>query len=274
MLVNLEDQSEDEPRISIIMPCFNAAATVAETMTSVASQNVPAEIVVQDGGSTDGTLEILRQFGSRISVESEKDSGQSNALNKALARATGDVVGWLNADDLYMPGALEHVLTFARKHPEVDVIYGDFVLIRSDGKQLRRYYVQDWNWDRFISHGCYVWSGATFYRRRVFEQYGGFNEQLQYCMDGDFIFRIAQSVNAAHIPYVLGAFRIHNNSKSGGTPFRFVREGFSVRWMHSGGSFRLRGYAVWAAFRSSLYLLTRRIWLSDTWSSIRSEKKL
>src|SRR5713101_2181320 len=115
------------PKISVVIPCFNARSTVEETLRSVLSQDAKAyEVIVQDGGSNDGTLEILHRYGGDISYVSEPDAGQSDALNRAIQRANGDIIGWLNADDIYTPGAFRLVADAFIQYPSADLVYGDF----------------------------------------------------------------------------------------------------------------------------------------------------
>ncbi len=264
-----------DPKISVVMPCFNACATIAESLRSISSQEPKAyEVLAQDGQSNDGTLDILRYHDAEIDVVSEPDAGQTDALNRALRRATGDVIGWLNADDVYLPGAFRRVSDAFKQHPSADLVYGDFALIDGEGHRLRRYHVSAWDWERFLRRGYSVWSGATFFHRRVFERFGEFDPTLHYCMDLEYMLRIGRSIEAIPIPEVLGAFRIHNASKSGGIPFRFLREAHTVRRKYSRGSARLRVAALIADGSQLTYLCTRRIWLSRAWSTMRSEKRL
>lgn len=262
------------PRISILIPSYNARTWIEETIESALRQSVsPHEIFVQDGGSTDGTVELLRGY-PELRYASEPDRGQSDALNRALSRTTGDIIGWLNADDVYAPGALMRVEEAFRTQTSVDVVYGDFALIDQRGQRIRWYYVSEWDWRRFISHGCYIFSGATFFRRSVFDRFGMFDESLHYCMDLEFLLRLGSDVETFHIPEVLGSLRIHDLSKSGSVAYRFVSEAHRVRWRYSAASPALRGAAVISDVRQLAYLASRRFWLSRIWRSARSEKRL
>ncbi len=262
-------------RLSIIMPCFNARATIERAIDSVLSQDYPVhELIIQDGASRDGTLEILRKYGSPVSVISEPDHGQSDALNRALKQVTGDAVGWLNADDFYTKGAFRPVAEAFDRHPEVDFVYGDFALLDAAGRRIRRYYVSQWDWSRLFLHGLYLFSGATFFRRDLFDSVGDFNTRLHYTMDLEFFLRLGPSTRAVHVPEVLGAFTAFETSKSSTVPFQFLREAREVYREYAQDSARLRIAVLIRLARGLAYVSTRPIWRSRIWSRLRPDKRL
>jgi len=229
------------PLISIVIPCFNAAATIRESIESVLSQDYqPLEVIIQDGGSSDDTIEILREYGDRLNIVSEPDSGQADALKKGILRAHGTIVGWLNADDIYAPGALTHIARVFQRQPDMDIVYGDFQLINEHGAVLRRINLSDWEWEKLITRATIPFSGATFFHRRVFQRYGMFDESLHYAMDLEYFLRVGRTAHAHHVPAVLASFRVHQASKTGSVPLKFVKEGHRLRWSYSGDSWRLR----------------------------------
>jgi len=212
------------PRISIITPSYNQVNFIEDTIGSILSQNYPTlQYIVMDGGSTDGTLEVLKKYSSKLTWISEKDRGQSHAINKGLAMATGEVVAFLNSDDVYEPGALLAVGNYFANHPEACWLTGWCRTIDSSGKEIRHlstYYKRFW----LLLHSYkallvldYVSQPATFWRREVFEKVGNFDETLHFAMDYDYSLRVGKQYKLCVLPHYLARFRVHPASKAGAT---------------------------------------------------------
>lgn len=209
-------------KISIVTPSFNQACFIEEALQSVKEQSYPAaEHLVIDGGSSDGTVEILKRYSSQPGWEhlhwiSERDRGQSDALNKGFRTATGDIVGWLNSDDRYRSGCFQTIVDGFQKHDEADVIYGDYTWVDEKGKitQVRR----EISFSRFIllyHRVLYIPSTATFFNRRIFEKGEFINTDLHYSMDYEFFVRLAQhGYRFKHVSGLLADFRWHSSSKT------------------------------------------------------------
>ncbi len=229
------------------------------------------EILVQDGGSTDGTQAFLHQFGDRISLESGPDHGQADALNKGIIRSRGKYIGWLNADDLYTHDAWQTVKPILADGAGPDALYGDFALIFEDGTTMRSVKLKELDWSKFCTHGAPVrpWSGATFWRRDVFDRCGLFDTTLHYCMDTEFYLRVAKHVTTRHLPSELGRFRVHSTSKSSRDTWKFFGESHRVRIRHTDPSV----FAVLHTYRltalSFLYLATKGARESRMYSRLR-----
>lgn len=214
-------------RISVVTPSLNQARFLREALDSTQTQSHPChEHLVFDGGSDDGTVDLLqgiRASGThpRLTWSSGSDTGQSSALNRGFAQATGDVIGWLNADDRYRPGCFAHVARAFVEDPTLDVLYGDYTLIDETGQHLalRR----EIEFSRFIlryHRVLYIPTTATFFRRRIFDEGHRLREDLHYAMDVDLFLRLADAgYRFRHLPAVLADFREHNQSKSA----RFTR---------------------------------------------------
>jgi glycosyltransferase involved in cell wall biosynthesis len=202
-------------KISIITPALNSAAFLGNVIENVASQGYPdVEHIVVDGGSVDGTVDVLKA-NNHIRWISERDRGQSDAINKGFCMCTGDVLAWQNADDLYAPGVFKTVAEYFIAHENVDIVYGDYQLIESDGNWICDVHPIEWNEWQF-AHGRFVPLQPTlFWRRRVYEAVGELDLTLHYCMDVDFLARaIKKRARFARIPEILGMFRVHLGSKT------------------------------------------------------------
>jgi glycosyltransferase involved in cell wall biosynthesis len=210
------------PKISIITPSFNQAHFLAETVDSIVSQVVDIEVehIIVDGGSTDGTVEYLKSLGSRVKWVSEKDKGQADAVNKGVGMATGDIIGWLNSDDVYRPGTLQAVADQFRQHPECRWAYGMCRIIDASGKEhwkwithyknlrLRKFTYSKLLRENFISQP------AVFFKKDLFEEAGRLKTELHYAMDYDLWLRFARISPAGVINRYLSDFRRHGTSKS------------------------------------------------------------
>jgi glycosyltransferase involved in cell wall biosynthesis len=210
------------PLISVITPSFNQGKFIGEAVASVELQSYNNyEHLVVDGMSTDGTAHIMRDLmeGRRhpcISWISEPDTGQSEALNKGFKLAKGEIIGWLNSDDRYLPGCFEHVIKVFEENPQVDIVYGDYRLVNESGNvfQTRR----EIEFSAFVlqyHRVLYIPTTTTFFRRRIFDEGNWINEDLHYAMDFDFFLRLAaREYQFKHISEILADFRYQPNSKT------------------------------------------------------------
>ena len=180
--------------ISVVTPCLNSENTIRETIESVRTQDYPAvEHVVMDGGSTDGTLKILSEY-PHLRLFSEKDEGHYHAMNLGIERATGDVIGILNADDCYRPGALSAIADTLTRNPDWQGLFGDFVFIDGDGNELyrRQEALFDYNTMRYAFG--YICHPALFVKTGVYQKYGAYRyKSFKNLCDYDFILRIAKA---------------------------------------------------------------------------------
>ncbi|WP_456426211.1 glycosyltransferase family 2 protein [Rhodocaloribacter sp.] len=209
-------QEKNPPKISIVTPSFNQGRFIEQAILSVAQQDYPSfEHIIIDNCSTDETLSILEKYPHVVWV-SEPDQGQSDALNKGFKRATGDYVGWLNADDYYLPGCFRQVADFMEKHEAVDVAYGNFRAIDAAGNVLEKR--RELPFDLFMLkylHVLYIPTTATFFRRKVFDEGNFIDIAYRYSMDYEFFLRLALAgYRFGHLDAFLADFRWHEDSKS------------------------------------------------------------
>jgi glycosyltransferase involved in cell wall biosynthesis len=214
-----------ELKVSIITPSFNQGQFIGRTLKSVANQKGAAiEHVVFDGGSSDCTVDVLRDFSPTVKWVSEKDSGQGNAVNKGIRATDGDIIGWLNSDDIYYPDAIAHVVTFFEKNPEIDVVYGQADHIDVYDSPFEPYPTEPWNFER-LHDVCFICQPALFFRRRVAEQYGLLDESLHYCMDYEYWLRLGKAgVRFAYIEEKLAGSRLYADNKTLGSKVKVHRE--------------------------------------------------
>jgi glycosyltransferase involved in cell wall biosynthesis len=210
------------PKVSIVMPSYNQGKFIEESIRSVLLQGYPnLELIVIDGGSTDGTLNILQKYSPWLYYYvSEPDRGQSHAINKGLAVSTGDVQAWINTDDLYFPGALLQVGKRFYEELDFDVLYGNAVIINETGKRTGEILSVPFNHQAFL-HGTVhlAVQSAVFWRRDLFQRVGGVNEDLHYAMDVDMYVRfIAAGGNFRFLHTTLGAYRLYGESKTIANP--------------------------------------------------------
>lgn len=203
------------PKISIVTPSFNQGQYLEETIRSVLSQEYPfLEYIVIDGASTDQSVDIIKKYESKITYwESVKDTGQSDALNKGLKRATGEVVTWLNSDDVYTPGTLLQVGNYFSSHPGINLLHGKTVLFGHARKdEVRGAPHRDLE-SLYLSYIPFP-QPSSFFTNRVLEEQGYLDETLHYGMDFDLLARIALNYNIAPSPEIFSRYRMHPTSKS------------------------------------------------------------
>ena len=222
--------------ISIITPSFNQGKFIERTLQSVLNQTdnktYTIEYVVMDGGSSDETIAILKRYEDKIKWVSECDKGQTHAVNKGLNATSGDIIGWLNSDDIYYPNTIKKISEFFTTHPDIDVAYGEAYFIDKEDNILNYYPTEKWNLEKFKSR-CFISQPATFFRRRVVIQYGLLDENLHFCMDYEYWLRLGlRGVKFAYIPCVLAATRIYPETKTASGYLRANQEVIAMLKKH------------------------------------------
>ncbi|MGA1997072.1 MAG: glycosyltransferase family 2 protein, partial [Bryobacteraceae bacterium] len=206
-------------KVTVVTPSFNQGRFLARTVHSVLDQQFDGELeyLVRDGGSGDETVSILKGFGERIDWTSAPDGGQADAVNQALSRATGDIAGWLNSDDIYYPGAIAEACAAFDADPAADLVYGNANHIDEQDQVLEPYPVEDWNFERLIST-CYLCQPAVFFRKSVVERFGGLDGSLCYAMDYEYWLRLAsKGAKFLRVPGTLAGSRLYATNKTLGS---------------------------------------------------------
>lgn len=200
--------------ISVVTPSYNQGRFIERTIKSVLEQDAPSlEYMVVDGASTDGTVEVLKKHEDRLRWVSEKDSGQTEAVNKGLKWTSGDIIGWLNSDDVYYPGALSAVISLFEECPQADVVYGEADHIDENDQIIEAYYTGDWNYER-LKEVCFLCQPAVFFRRRILERFGFLDAGLKYCMDYEYWLRLGAEVPFIRIKKKLAGSRMYRENKT------------------------------------------------------------
>lgn len=204
------------PLISVVTPSFNSGAFLEEAMRSVLLQGYPkVEFIIMDGGSTDQTAEVAVRYRPWLAeFVSQPDRGQSHALNKGLARAGGDLVFWLNADDAALPGAFQAAGRAHKQNPEAGLIVGGGVFMDAQGKELSREPAVFTSWQDYVFRRCMIRQWCTFFRREVLEECGGLDESLHYCMDRDLLTRVTKRREPFLVDEFFCAYRVHGAAKT------------------------------------------------------------
>lgn len=221
------------PRITVVTPSYNQGAYLEQTITSVLGQGYEnLEYIVMDGGSTDNSVEIIQRYADRITYwQSERDTGQAQALNRGFARATGDILCWLNSDDFYLPGVLHEI---ARTVDDTDgLIYGDCLSFAEVGTRARvnRPPAHDLEWLKLVD---YIVQPSSFWKRSVWEKVGVLNEELHYAFDWDWFLRASEVAKVRKVNRIFSAYRFHDAHKSSHGGDKRAREIIAVSKLRGG----------------------------------------
>ena len=207
--------SEDPPSFAIVTPSYNQASYLQATIDSILEQNYPKlDYFVQDGGSDDGSVSILQSYGEKLKWASEKDNGQAEAINRGFQKVTGEIMGYLNSDDVLLQGTLAYVAQAFLDHPDVDFVYGHRIFVDEEGYDIGRAVLPAHN-PEILKWADYIPQETMFWRRAVWDEVGNFNEDFRYALDWDFILRAqAAGFRFLRLPRFLACFRVHDAQKT------------------------------------------------------------
>ena len=208
----------DALTFAVVTPSYNTGDYVGAAVRSVVEQDHPhVDYLVMDGGSTDKTVDVLKSFGPSLRWVSQRDRGQSDAINRGFAQTAGEALGWLNSDDTYAPGAVRAAAEFLAAHPDVAMVYGDADFIDAAGNHIARCAHVDPRFSRrrLLHYSDFIVQPAAFFRRAAFEAVGGLDPSLNWAMDYDLWLKFAAAgFKVAYLPRVLANYRWLGDSKS------------------------------------------------------------
>lgn len=265
---NYPDLGNEYPGIAMVTPSYNQVDYLPRTIHSVISQDYPAlDYCVMDGGSDDGSVQCLENLAASHGFHwtSGKDRGQADAINRGFAQVNGEVMAWLNSDDLLLPGALRFVGAYFAAHPDVDVVYGHRLLIDEKDEEIGQWIVPPYC-SEALRYFDYVPQETLFWRRSLWEKVGGLDESFQFALDWDILLRFrAAGARFVRLPYFLGAFRIHPDQKtstriadSGRKEMRQLREIHGAdaqkdrRMINLHNREMIRAFRTWALLKAGL----------------------
>lgn len=222
------------PLVSVVTPTYNMARFLPETIESVLSQDYPnLEYIVMDGGSTDETLDILKSYDGRLRWISQRDRGQSDAVNKGFLLTKGEIFTFLNADDVYFPGAISAAVAAFEADPDCAVVYGDAVYTREDGSVIKPYPVLPYDHD-WLGHQCYICQPASFIRSDVFREVGMLDTSLHLTLDYELWLRISTRRRMCKVDQVLATSRMYADNKTLSRRVDTFREVFKITRQYRG----------------------------------------
>lgn len=215
-------KKKDLPKISVITPSYNQGHLIKETIDSVLNQNYPhLEYIVMDGGSSDETVKVLQQYKDKLDYISKKDQGQTDAINQGIKKATGDIIMYLNSDDMMLPNTLNTVGEYFNNNPQAMWLTGDYFIIDEQRNKIQSfvaYYkkmLRKIPFFNVLSIANFIIQPSTFWRKELSKEIGTFDENLHLCMDYDYWMRIIKKYPLHVLPKHLSLFRIHGTSKGG-----------------------------------------------------------
>jgi glycosyltransferase involved in cell wall biosynthesis len=252
------------PLVSIVTPSYNQARFLEATIESVLGQDYPnLEYLIVDGGSTDGSLEIIQRYSQRLAWwVSEPDRGQTDAINKGFARAGGQILAWLNSDDTYLPGTVSEAVAYLQAHPEAGMVYGDANLVDENGALLGRFPARQTDYARLRRGYVHIPQQAAFFRGDLWRRVGPLDPSFFFAMDYDLWVRIAKIAPLHYHPRLWADFRLHGSAKTSHSDDRCWPEMVRVH-RREGGSW-LSWIVLKAALRPLLYAWLPqglRLWL-------------
>ena len=255
------------PKISIVTPSLNQGRFIEEMIQSVLSQGYPnLEFIVMDGGSSDNTVDILKRYSGQLKWVSEKDRGQTDAINKGLRIADGEILAYLNADDVFLPGTLFKVAQIFMEHPATMWVTGQCRIVDEDNREIRRLITAYKNfWLRFGQRFIllitdYISQPATFWRAKALEDFGYPDESLHYAMDYEYWLRLYSKYPPLFIPEYLAAFKVQPHSKTSTTGHKdiFVDEERAAVERHTNSKVLLALHDIHRWLMTSVYSIINR----------------
>lgn len=232
--------------VTVVTPSYNQGRFIRATIESVLGQDYPnLQYIIMDGGSTDETAAVVKDYGSRVTFISERDRGQSHAINKGFQMARGSILSWLNSDDLYLPGAVSKAVAACGDNPAAGAIYGEGYLMDNEGTIKGRFpCTEPFNLWKLVHLSDYVLQQSVYFRREALDRVGYLDESLHYTMDWDVLIRIGMQYPLQYIPEYMGCLREYPEAKTSAGGGRRAREIRDMLRRHTGMTIS-PGYVVY-----------------------------
>ncbi|MBL4702272.1 MAG: glycosyltransferase [Phycisphaeraceae bacterium] len=233
---NSKNTSKSPPLVTIVTPTYNQAETLKQTLESVLSQDYPhVQYIVIDGDSTDATCDILKQYDGQLEWISEKDNGQTDAIAKGFAKAQGQIIAWLNSDDMYTPQAISKAVEALTKNPQTDLVYGDVNWLTHDGRLIAKCVsTEPFNRHRLLHVSNFICQPTTFFNRSAYEAVGGVDLDQNYVMDYDLWLKLTREKPALFLPVTLAQVRCYAQTKTASGGQQRIQEMKSMIATHGG----------------------------------------
>jgi glycosyltransferase involved in cell wall biosynthesis len=230
---------DSTPLVSIITPSYNQADFLEDTIKSVVEQDYPnIEYIIIDGGSTDGSQEIIKKYADQISFWiSEPDQGQTDAINKGFSKAKGEIFAWINSDDTYLPDAINQAVDSLKTNPDIGMIYGDANLINEKNEVIGKFPARQTDYKRLRRGYVHIPQQASFFRSGLWKQVGPLDPTFYFAMDYDLWIRLAKISQLKYTPQLWANFRIHSTGKSVISDDRCWPEMLHVHFREGGSCF-------------------------------------
>jgi glycosyltransferase involved in cell wall biosynthesis len=266
------------PLVSIITPSYNQGHFLEQTIQSVISQDYPnLEYIVMDGGSTDGSVEIIQRYADQIAYwVSKKDNGQGEAINAGFARATGKYIAWLNSDDVFLPGCIKKAVAVLEANPQAGMAFGQVEVINQQGKSISMFPPVSYRFEDMLSYQVMIPQQAAFFRRSSLDQVGHLNTDLHFALDHDLFLRLGERFQILAIPDVMAQYRLSDINKGSISRSKWAAEFIQILdlfFLHHTGkydSFRSMAYAgayyhgACSLLDDGLYTQARQWYLQST----------
>ncbi len=246
--------------VSIVTPSYNQARFLEETIRSVLDQDYPQiEYILVDGGSNDGSQEIIQKYAGRLAWwVSEKDRGQTDALNKGFSHAHGDILAWINSDDTFNPGAVRQAVEYLQAHPQAGMVYGDASYIDERGRVIGRFPAAQTDYRRLRTGYVHIPQQSSFFRAGLWRQVGPLDPSFYFAMDYDLWVRLARLAPLDYHPALWANFRLHSDAKTISADDRCWPEMLQVHYRDGGTPFAPIVFKYWIRKLAAPYINWKR----------------